>query len=312
MTPDPYDAAYPPGLLLFSFLLSFCVFCCDLFLGYDLTMTEASFITSCVLGVPLLLMIWTTTYVTFYRTWLPLVVLVVHGTVFLTVFSQNSSHLLCSAACRNNRTGMKAALFMGADVNAKKGPLHNAVRKDIETAEFLIRLGADVTGKDWRNMTPLHEAASYGKLEAVKLLIRLGADVNAKNNINETPLHEAAAQGELEVVEFLVFHGADVDAKEWKDRTPLYVAANYGAGLEVIQFLVSRGADVNAKNTYHETPLHAAASVCWFEDERGVEVVKFLVSAGADVHAEDENGRTPLDVAKQYGNTAMAEYFSTR
>ena len=50
-------------------------------------------------------------------------------------------------------------------------------------------------------------------------------DVNAKNKDGWTPLHLAATKGRIEIVEYLVEKGAeDVNAKNEYGQTPLHIA----------------------------------------------------------------------------------------
>jgi ankyrin repeat protein len=55
--------------------------------------------------------------------------------------------------------------------------------------------------------TPLHFAASNGKVEAMKLLIDLGAEINPRNKERKTPLFCAAGNGEIEAVKILKEYG---------------------------------------------------------------------------------------------------------
>lgn len=63
---------------------------------------------------------------------------------------------------------------------------------DIDTIRKLIDMGCDVNAKDNNNVSPLHYACSYAKmqdnLETIKLLIENGANINAKDNRGQTPL----------------------------------------------------------------------------------------------------------------------------
>ncbi|HIA63804.1 MAG TPA: hypothetical protein EYN93_13080, partial [Planctomycetaceae bacterium] len=56
----------------------------------------------------------------------------------------------------------------------------------------------------------IHEAATFGNIEAVKKHLAAGTDVNAKNEDGWTPLYWAALQGHNEIVELLIAEGADV------------------------------------------------------------------------------------------------------
>lgn len=55
-------------------------------------------------------------------------------------------------------------------------------------------------------LVPLHNACSFGHLEVVSLLLEAGADAQAEDLWNFTPLHEAASKGRLQVRYRLLSH----------------------------------------------------------------------------------------------------------
>ncbi|WP_406832882.1 MULTISPECIES: RHS repeat-associated core domain-containing protein [unclassified Wolbachia] len=89
-----------------------------------------------------------------------------------------------------------------------------------------------------QSSTPLHLAASSGKLDVVKYLVDKGADVKVKDNYGETSLHSSS--GKLDVVKYLVDKGADVNAKDNNGKTPLALVGSWKT--ELIQYLESKGA----------------------------------------------------------------------
>jgi ankyrin repeat protein len=187
----------------------------------------------------------------------------------------------------------------------KKALIDAAKDGDIEMVKKVLRLNISTEIRDDRGWTPLHVAASSGRLEVVKFLVKeAGADVEAKGNGQMTPLLVAARYGPLKMVKFLVQEaGADVEAKDDFKKTPLHFAAGYGH-LEIVKFLVQEaGADVEAKAALKMTPLHFAAKY------GHLEMVRFLVNAaGADVESKDHFQTTPLHFAAKYGHLEMAEF----
>jgi len=113
------------------------------------------------------------------------------------------------AAMQGNLEAVKQHLAAGTDVNAKflgQTPLYSAANKEI--AELLIAKGADVNAKNNRDITPLHNAATFGRKEVVELLIAAGAeDVNAKTKGGLTSLDFAIQRKHPETADLLRKHG---------------------------------------------------------------------------------------------------------
>ncbi|KAM0715567.1 hypothetical protein Q7P37_009065 [Cladosporium fusiforme] len=157
-------------------------------------------------------------------------------------------------------------------------PAEDAVHSDFMRAcldgqesprlDFLFRNGANIEHRDHQRSTPLHHAASSGKLATLKYVIEAGADVHAYGERIGTPLHHAASS-------------TSVDA----------VAA--------VQFLLDVGANIQATDEWIGTPLHHAA----FSGSAGT--VRCLIAGGADFHAFGEWVGTPLSIAAARGHLAV-------
>lgn len=63
------------------------------------------------------------------------------------------------------------------------------------------------------NITPLHVASKWGKMNMVSLLVAKGADIQAKTRDGLTPLHCAARSGHDQVVNMLIENGAPITSK---------------------------------------------------------------------------------------------------
>lgn len=127
----------------------------------------------------------------------------------------------------------------------------------------------------WYLNTPLHGAASYGRIKVVKLLLAKGTDVNKGNEGGERPLHYAARHGHTKVMKILLENGAKVSEKGTGCGTPLRWAAENGQ-IEAAELLLAYGADIDQENG---SALRVAL------ENRQLEMVKFLISKGADVNA---------------------------
>lgn len=84
----------------------------------------------------------------------------------------------------------------------------------VKKAEKLIKSGVNVNIQSPNSKrSPLHFAASKGKVDFVKLLIDNGAKTETKNINGETPLHFAVKKGRADVVKYLISKGAKVTDK---------------------------------------------------------------------------------------------------
>ena len=106
----------------------------------------------------------------------------------------------------------------------------------VAAAAMLIARGASVTAAagTFDGVTALHGAATAPcvSAESAALLLHHRADVHAKTARGLTPLHSAASSGRLAAVKLLVVHGACIDAEDADGRTPLahaqYVVGTMG------------------------------------------------------------------------------------
>ena len=119
-----------------------------------------------------------------------------------------------------------------------------------------------------------------------------------------TPLIYAAIFGDVTVVQVLLEGGANLEETDTNTSTALHYAAYYGY-LDVSRLLLDWGAKVDPLDTWKETPLHWAA---WAGH---LSVVKLLVERGADVRLKNDNGQTASDVARSWGNRAVAEWLDS-
>ncbi|HEX7388259.1 MAG TPA: ankyrin repeat domain-containing protein [Castellaniella sp.] len=84
--------------------------------------------------------------------------------------------------------------------------MYLSIEGQTQRAEALIAAGAQVNRLGW---TPLHYAASKGRVEVAKMLLAHQAIVNAPGPDGTTPLMMAALSGNQAMVDLLLAHGAD-------------------------------------------------------------------------------------------------------
>ncbi|KAL7882568.1 hypothetical protein SRHO_G00002260 [Serrasalmus rhombeus] len=143
----------------------------------------------------------------------------------------------------------------------------------------------------WADRTPVHEAASLGRVLQLRQLLDSGASVNTVTVDNITPLHDACIQGHPQCVRMLLDAGAQVDVRNIHGSTPLCHACAAGS-VECVGLLLDHGASVNPSLTaLTASPLHEACI-------RGnPECVKLMISKGALLEAFDIYFGTPLHAA---------------
>lgn len=117
--------------------------------------------------------------------------------------------------------------------------LDSAKEKDFESVEELIRMGADIEGKDGDEggTTVLMMAAYQGNLDAVNRLIKMGADVNAEDNAGYTVLMHAIGGDHLDVVKELIDKGADINADKYNQALADFGMPSPEVKAEVARYL---------------------------------------------------------------------------
>jgi uncharacterized protein len=190
---------------------------------------------------------------------------------------------LAEAVKKADKAAIRAMLQKRADVNVPEPDgstaLHwAAYTNDAETAELLIRAGANAKVTNRYGVTPLALASGNGNRAIIEALLKAGADPNVASPEGETPLMLAARSGVAPAVKALIAHGADVNAKEgWKGQTALMWAAAEGH-VATVQALVAAGADVQARSKGGLTAFLFAVR------EGQVGTVRALLASGAKVN----------------------------
>lgn len=220
--------------------------------------------------------------------------------------------VLCESVSRKNPELMKFFLKRGASIKGVAGqnsPLHCAVAyRDLETAEFLIKGGADIEILDKDGCTPLHNVIYFekgpypGDAEMANFLLDNGANIHAKDTkYGLTLLHKAARRGSHELLNTLLNRGANIEEKTFGGATPLHYTIAFDR-VETAELLLNRGADITAVDNYGDTVLHYA---CYSEAPN---ILQLFLNRGAKAFCDvkNNNGLTPLHVAVQKGYANLA------
>nr|KAF6372935.1 ankyrin repeat and SOCS box containing 5 [Pipistrellus kuhlii] len=141
----------------------------------------------------------------------------------------------------------------------------------------------------WADRSPLHEAASQGRLLALQTLLSQGYNVNAVTIDHVTPLHEACLGDHVACARTLLEAGANVNAITIDGVTPLFNACSQGSP-SCAELLLEYGAKPQLESCL-PSPAHEAAS------KGHHECLQILISWGIDVDQDIPHLGTPLYVA---------------
>lgn len=128
----------------------------------------------------------------------------------------------------------KMLLQMGADPNRPSTngstPLAAASFKgDLEAVRILLAHGAKPDIPTKAGTQPIHEAALGDSAPVIQELAAKGASINARTrDEQQTPLHLAASMGKLKAIQALLALHADATLKDTAGRTPLEAAQRAG------------------------------------------------------------------------------------
>ncbi|XP_071313308.1 ankyrin repeat and SOCS box protein 5 isoform X1 [Trachinotus anak] len=143
--------------------------------------------------------------------------------------------------------------------------------------------------RSWADRSPLHDAASQGRLLALRTLILQGHNVNVLTIDHVTPLHEACLGDHVACARALIDAGANVNASTIDGVTPLFNACTVGS-VACTEILLENGAKAQSL-VYHPSPIHEATSKGHYG------CVEALVTWGADVDMDIPHLGTALYTA---------------
>ncbi|KAE8285595.1 Ankyrin repeat and SOCS box protein 5 [Larimichthys crocea] len=143
--------------------------------------------------------------------------------------------------------------------------------------------------RSWADRSPLHDAASQGRLLALRTLILQGHSVNVLTIDHVTPLHEACVGDHVACARALIDAGANVNASTIDGVTPLFNACTVGS-VACTEILLENGAKPQSI-VYNPSPIHEATSKGHYG------CVEALVTWGADVDMDIPHLGTALYTA---------------
>jgi ankyrin repeat protein len=89
----------------------------------------------------------------------------------------------------------------------------------------------------------LHVAALYGHVEALKFYFDRGlvTNLDVKDGSQQTPMHYAASNGRVSIIDYLVAHDCDINAASSSGLTPLHLAVQEQR-IDAVKSLLNHGA----------------------------------------------------------------------
>ncbi len=266
--------------------------------------------------------------------------LVESGADMNAVNRDNNDPILYTAIYQNNTGIAMYLLEKGASpekVMKSRKILHLAVERGCdELIEAIIKHGGNANERDGHDETALFKAAAENNLNSAEKLIEMSAEVNVSNKAGETPLHIAASKGFIGMAEFLIKKGADPDLGSQNGLAAIHqaiktqrndifemllknkasTAVRTPDGLDLLQFaamsdnlyalkkLRALGFDINAGSAGPEcvTALLAA------EKNGAIAVSDYLRKNGADIGAKDASGMTAAGIRAKRHNDAVEAF----
>ena len=199
---------------------------------------------------------------------------------YFTTSSDWNMSPLHFAASRGNAEFTELAIELIGPIIEEKGhqsidyglnPLHLAVESgNLKLVKLLAETYNCVDQENFRQMKPLHFAASSGFPEIFRYLHEKAEDKNPKDCYGQTTLHLAALQDNSEFLEFLIgIHFYNVDVTDNDGNTPLHYATG---NFKIFEIVYKYAQDKQPRNHKGQSPLEWKSA----PDYSDPKVIKFL------------------------------------
>ncbi|TAN30646.1 MAG: ankyrin repeat domain-containing protein [Castellaniella sp.] len=191
-----------------------------------------------------------------------------------------------SAIDRDDASAVRGLLLRNVDPNAfgKQGnpALIQAIRDQSWAVFDALRVapGVQIDEPNAHDETALMYLCILGQTDRASDLIAAGAHVN---RLGWTPLHYAASKGRVETARMLIKRGAIVNAPGPDGTTPLMMAALSGSK-PMVELLLAQKADPTMFNLAHET------AADWARKRKNTDIAQRLDEAASRRGAERQLG----------------------
>ncbi|XP_053321724.1 DNA-binding protein RFXANK [Spea bombifrons] len=126
--------------------------------------------------------------------------------------------------------------------------------------EYLQKDEALLNRPDERGFTPLMWAAAFGEIETARYLLDMGADPHFLAIERESALSLASTGGYSDIVVLLLSKEVDINIYDWNGGTPLLYAVR-GNHVKCVEALLERGADLTMEADSGYTPMDLAVAL---------------------------------------------------
>lgn len=167
------------------------------------------------------------------------------------ISSGNKKPFIIIAAMQGDPHIIRLLLSHGANINVdgdSGDALYWAARQgNLQATQFLIKHGADVTAIAADGSTALHMTLGHDNdVRVAEALLDAGADIEARQG-EMTPLMQAALFGRTEWVELFIKHGANINATTSSMATAFSISSTFGRNQEIEDMLLKAGADQTSR-----------------------------------------------------------------
>ncbi len=202
-----------------------------------------------------------------------------------------------------------------ADINAATQgdnitAVHAAVAYGrLDVLEHLLRRGAKTETLMKPGLTPLAAAAMKNDTDSISLLLQYGAKLNHLTAGGVNALKLACAKGNLDAAQVLLAHGADPRSMDADGHTALTLAQEHAGENRhtLMLMLLEHGASPDTTAGENgESPLMQAIT------SHDLPVARLLLNYGATVERQDEIAASPLMLAAGFGYTGLVKQLLER
>lgn len=172
------------------------------------------------------------------------------GVIASRAYGRSSQYPLISAANSKALKNGPKSLQVGQKLKIPCGQVAAAVAVPDKKQSAASRLDSSKT---------LFFAAQRDPLRNVVVLVREGADLNFKNMSGETPMHAAASAGRVDILHYLHRKGARHNLRTSNGWLPIHHAVRFGH-VAAAQFLIGIGSPVHSSTGDNKTVFDMASA----------------------------------------------------